>query len=62
MHLEGEAAAEQFPKALKGSQWAAVGADLQVLKGQATYQGIPLVSGAGPITLPPGMPNNAKIK
>ena len=59
--LEGTAASTDFPKVLKSDAWKKLAALLRVLGGKATFDGKPMVTARGPLTLPEGMPDGAHV-
>ncbi len=61
MTVDGEAASADFPKVLKSEAWKKLAALLRVHGGIATVDGRPLATRAGPLTVPGGLPDGAKI-
>jgi hypothetical protein len=61
VHLDGASPPAAYPKVLKLDEWRAVVPGLVVRGGNATYEGTPLVTSRGLVTLPPEMPDGAEI-
>ena len=62
MTVDGEpTSSAEFPKVLKSDAWRKLAALLRVQGGAATVDGRPLVTQAGPLSVPGGLPDGAKI-
>ncbi|KAK9901585.1 hypothetical protein WJX75_003488 [Coccomyxa subellipsoidea] len=59
--LEGSSPAAEYPKVLKSGPWKDIVAGLSVRSGRATFEGQPLVTAKGSVTLPAEMPDGAGI-
>ena len=59
--LEGTSPAEEYPKVLKSGPWKDIVAGLSVRSGRATFEGQPLVTAKGYVSLPAEMPDGAGI-
>lgn len=62
VHLDGSTAPAAYPKVLKLDEWRKVVPGLVVAKGgKATFEGTPLVTSQGLVTLPPEIPDGSEI-
>ncbi|EFJ43083.1 hypothetical protein VOLCADRAFT_106967 [Volvox carteri f. nagariensis] len=59
--LEGGGPSPAPDKVLKSDHWKKIGAGLRVAAGRATFNGRPLVTAAGPVTLPPEIVDGCEI-
>ena len=59
VYLEGQAPGSSFPKTLKSDMWKKIVPELQVHSSVACYAQQKLVTAAGGISLPAGMPDGA---
>jgi aminoacyl tRNA synthase complex-interacting multifunctional protein 1 len=59
--LKDSSPSGEYPKILKSDYWKKIVGGLSVQKGQATFEGHPLITAKGPVTLPPDMPDGAGI-
>lgn len=61
VHLDGVMPPESFPKVLKLDEWKQVVPGLVVQGGKATFEGTPLVTSQGLVTLPAEIPDGSEI-
>ena len=59
--LEGSTGSTEFPKVLKSDAWRKMAALLKVQGLRATFDGKPLVTARGSLTLAEGMPDGADV-
>ena len=61
MHLDGCSPSDSPPKILKSGPWADIKQKLRVVAGECTYEGIRLVTAAGPVTAAAGLSDGAAV-
>lgn len=61
VHLEGSSASTDFPKVLKSDAWKKLAALLRVQGGKATFDGKPMATAKGLLSVPGGMPDGARV-
>lgn len=61
VHLDGVSPPAAYPKVLKTDDWRQVVPGLVVRGGKATFEGIPLVTSQGLVTLPHEIPDGSEI-
>lgn len=61
MYLEGCSPSESPPKVLKSGPWADIKEKLRVVANGGAYNGMRLITAAGPVTVAAGLPEGAVI-